>query len=82
MTYARPYGKCFTRTNILKWWQNVGFLPMTRSALNNPKVRFELGDSDVPEEAGKRLALLKEAYRETQRSFKPWSAILALISLI
>ena len=60
----RPYENTFTRPNILQWWRKAGFLPMTRNALNNPKVRFELGDGGAPEEAGKRLALLEEAYRE------------------
>ena len=60
----RPNGKSFTRPNILKWWRKVGFLPMTRVALNDPKVRWELGDGGAPKEAGKRLALLEEAYRE------------------
>ena len=34
------------------------------NALNNPKVRYEWGDGGAPEEAGKRLALLEETYRE------------------
>ena len=37
---------------------------MTRAALNDPKICFELGDGGAPEEASKRLALLEEACRE------------------
>ena len=36
---------------------------MTRAALNDPKICFELGDGGAPEEASKRLALLEEACR-------------------
>ena len=60
----RPYDKTFTRSNILQWWRKAGFLPMTRNALNDPKVRHERGDGGAPEEAGKRLALLEQEYRE------------------
>ena len=37
---------------------------MNRSAVNDPKVRYELGEGGAPEEDGKRLALLEEAYKE------------------
>ena len=37
---------------------------MTRNALNDPKVSHERGDGGAPEEAGKRLALLEQEYRE------------------
>ena len=42
----------------------MGFLPMTRNALNDPKVRFEIGEGGAPEPESKRLVLLEEAYRE------------------
>ena len=59
-----PYDSAFARPNILKWWRKMGFLPMTCATLNDPKVRVELGNGRVPKEAGKRLGLLKEVYRE------------------
>jgi len=34
----RPFDRYFTRANIWKWWCNVGFMPMTRNALNDEKV--------------------------------------------
>ena len=37
---------------------------MNRNCLGNPKVRYKLGEGGAPEEAGTRLALLKESYRE------------------
>ena len=60
----RPYDYTFTRASILKWWRKVGFLPMTRNALNDPKVRLEIGEGGAPEHESKRLALLETAYRE------------------
>ena len=47
---------------IIGWWRKAGFLPMARNSLLNPKVRYELGDGGAPEEEGKRLKFLKEAY--------------------
>ena len=53
----------FMRKTILGWRRKVGFLPMNRSALNNPKVRYELREGSVPKEASKKLELLEEGYR-------------------
>ena len=44
---------------------------MTSAALNNPKVRFELGNGGAPKEAGKCLDLLKEAHREGTAELQP-----------
>ena len=60
----RPFDNSFRRPNVLRWWRQVGFLPMNRHALKDPKVRYELGEGGAPEEDGKRLALLEEAYKE------------------
>lgn len=60
----KPFDKHFTRKSILSWWRKVGFLPMNRSAIHDPKVRYELGEGGAPEEDGKRLQLLEDAYRE------------------
>ena len=46
-----PFDHCFSPANILNMWIAVGFLPMTRNALKDPKVRYELGDGGAPEEA-------------------------------
>ena len=42
----------------------MGFLPMTRNALKDSKVRWELGKGGAPEEGGARLQLLLESYIE------------------
>ncbi len=34
----RPFDYTFTTTNIRKWWEKVGFLPMTRAATKDDKV--------------------------------------------
>ena len=60
----RPFTYCFTPAKVLTWWRKVGFLPMNRNALNDPKVRYELGEGGAPEDEGRRLALLEEAYKE------------------
>ena len=60
----KPFDNSFTRKSILSWWRKVGFLPMTRSAINDPKVRYELGEGGAPEDDGKRLQLLEDAYKE------------------
>ena len=40
----RLFDFCFQKKNIWKWWNNVGFMPMTRECLNGEKVRQELGE--------------------------------------
>ena len=40
----QPFDLCFRKKNIWKWWNNVGFMPMTREFLNGEKVRQELGE--------------------------------------
>ena len=46
----------------------MGFLPMTRNAVNDPKVRYEVGDRGAPQGEGKRLVLLEEEYQEGART--------------
>ena len=41
---------------------------MTRNAVNDPKVRYELGDGGAPEEAQGRLELLTTEYKEVANS--------------
>ena len=60
----KPFDNSFTRKIILSWWRKVGFLTMTRNTVNDPKVRYELREGGAPEEDGKRLQLLDDAYRE------------------
>ena len=50
----RLFNKVFTQDNIKCWWENVGFLPMTWNAANNPKTRWELGEGGAPEEETER----------------------------
>ena len=59
----RPFDNVFQRDKILGWWRKVGFLPMTRNAVNDPKVRHEVGKGGAPEEEGNRLVLLEEEYK-------------------
>lgn len=61
---VRPFDNSFRRSNVLTWWGKVGFLPMNRKALDDPKVRYKLGEGGAPEDEGQRLVLLEEAYRE------------------
>ena len=42
------------------FWIAVGFLPMTANAVNDPKVRYELGEGGAPEAEQKRIAGLVE----------------------
>ena len=42
----KPFDKCFTKENILRSWQKVGFVPFTRSCMTDKKVRHELGQQD------------------------------------
>ena len=58
----RPFDKVFTQDNIKSWWKNVGFLPMTRNAVNDPKTRWELGEGGAPEEGTARLVILVDDY--------------------
>ena len=39
----KPFGLHFTKEKILWSWAKVGFVPFTRSCLNNRRVRKELG---------------------------------------
>ena len=45
----------------------MGFLPMTRNAVNDPKVRYEVGDGGAPKEEGEQLLLLEKTYQEGTR---------------
>ena len=47
----RPFDCHFTAKKIIKTWIAVGFFPMTGNAVNDPKVRHELGDGGAPPEA-------------------------------
>jgi len=63
----KPFDFVFRRANILSWWKKVGFLPMTRNALNDPKVRYEVGEGGAPKDEGNQLLLLEEEYQEGTR---------------
>jgi len=49
--------------NIKCWWENVGFLPMTRNAAQDPKTCWELGKGGAPEEGTERLGMLINNYK-------------------
>ena len=63
----RPFDFHFTAEGIIKSWISVGFLPMTGNAVNDPKVRHELGDGGAPPEAAIRMKALSVEYRKTAR---------------
>jgi hypothetical protein len=51
-----PFDCHFTAKGIIKSWiVAVGFPPMTGNAVNDPKVRHELGNRGVPPEAAIRM---------------------------
>ncbi len=61
----RPFNKIFTRQNILKWWCKVGFIPMSRNALNDNKVRQQLGgETAAVGDNNQKLELLVSEYEK------------------
>ena len=44
MIEQRPFDYCFQRQHIIQTWKKVGFIPTTANAVNDPKVRHELGE--------------------------------------
>ena len=46
----KQFYKTFSCQKILSWCQKVGFHPMNRNALKDPKVRVELGSGGAPKE--------------------------------
>ena len=57
----RPFDCHFTLERIIYTWIVVGFLPMMGNAVNDPKVRHELGDGGAPSEAAIWLEALHTA---------------------
>ena len=62
--HLRPFDNCFTKTKIHSTFIAVGFLPMTRNAVNDPKVGYELGDGGAPEEDLNRMEILVAEYEQ------------------
>jgi hypothetical protein len=62
----RPFDYTFTKANIINSWIAVGFLPMTANAVNDPKVRYELGEGGAPEAEQKRITDLVEDYQQSR----------------
>ncbi len=59
----RPFNSIFTWQNIWKWWCKVGFIPMTFNALNNEKVRQQLGGATAAVGSNRRkIELLYNDY--------------------
>ena len=46
----KQFYKTFSCQKILSWCQKVGFHPMNRNSLKDPKVRVELGSGGAPKE--------------------------------
>jgi len=59
----RPFDYHFTKKEIIRSWIAVGFLPMTGRAMEDPKVRHELGEGGAPPAAAKCLAALDKEYK-------------------
>jgi hypothetical protein len=59
----RPFDYHFTKEGIIRSRIVVGFLPMTGRAMEDPKVRYELGEGGAPPAAAKRLAALDKEYK-------------------
>ena len=62
--HLHPFDNCFSKVKINRTWIAVGFLPMTRNAVNDPKVRYELGEGGAPEEDLGRMEMLVSEYEE------------------
>ena len=58
----RPFDYSFRRGTIVNTWKAVGFVPMTANAVNDPKVRYELGDGGAPEKVQRRMEALEKEY--------------------
>lgn len=58
----RPFDYSFQKETIIRTWKAVGFVPMTANAVNDPKVRHELGDGGAPDVVQKRLKALNNDY--------------------
>ena len=70
----RPFDLCFSQEKTLNTWRAVGFLPMNRNAVNDPKVRYELGEGGAPEEDLGRMELLVEEYKRLGRCLLGWGS--------
>ena len=55
---VRPFDYCFQKQRIIHTWKKVGFIPMTANAVNDPKVRHELGVGGAPAVEQERLKAL------------------------
>jgi hypothetical protein len=59
----RPFDFHFTKEGIIRSWIAVGYLPMTGKAMEDPKVKHELGEGGAPPAAAKHLAALNKEYK-------------------
>ncbi len=46
------------KENIIAMWIAVGFIPMTRRALQDSKVRYKRGEGGAPQAASERIEIL------------------------
>ena len=58
----RPFDYCFQKQTIINTWKKVGFIPMTANAVNDSKVRHELGEGSAPAAEQERLEALVTDY--------------------
>jgi hypothetical protein len=64
----RPFDFVFQKEKIFQTWVKVGFLPMTRNAVNDERVRFESGEGGAPPEMARRMELLVEDYHDHKKT--------------
>ena len=60
----RPFDYCFQKDMIIDTWKAVGFIPMTANAVNDPKVRYQLGEGGAPDREKDQLDSLVNDYRK------------------
>ena len=62
----RPFERTFTQENIINLWIAIGFLPMTSNTVNDPKVRYKLGEGGAPEHDQMRIEALVNDYQQSK----------------
>ncbi len=65
----RPFDFHFTKEGIIRLWIAVGYLPMRGKAMEDPKVKHELGEGGAPPAAAKHLAALNKEYKIAAKTF-------------
>ena len=59
-----PFKTCFSKTNILKSWSNIGFIPFTRKCLKNKSIRREINENNPQDSNLEDLNLQYEVLKD------------------